>query len=56
MKQLIGVACLTFIFMNLILAMQFAPRLIGFGCDGSPIMLAKYESDFPQCKDIRRIF
>jgi hypothetical protein len=54
MKQLIATACLTFIAMNAILAMQFAPRLIGFGCNGSSIpMLARYESDFPRCDDIR---
>ncbi len=57
MKHATTVLCLSFIAMNAILAIHYSPRLIGFGCDGSHIpQLARYESDFPQCERIERIF
>ena len=33
------------------------PRLIGYGCDGTPLpQFAQYESDFPACERIEPIF
>jgi len=57
MKQLIATACATFIFMNAVLAMQFAPRFIGYGCEGTYVpQLAKEEDHFPRCERIERIW